>query len=86
MEVIIEGQIYISTSCIKSRSIKESVSKLVSAGFKNIELSGGTKFYPNYKDDLLKMKKNMTSKHHILPSWNSLANTVLELASSVSNQ
>ena len=51
------GQIYISTSCIKSSSIKESVLKLVSAGFKNIELSGGTKFYPNYKDDLLKMKK-----------------------------
>ena len=51
------GQIYISTACIKSSSIKESVLKLVSAGFKNIELSGGTKFYPDYKDDLLKMKK-----------------------------
>ncbi len=47
---------YVSTACIKHATIKESVEALAQSGFKNIELSGGTKYYPEYKQDLLKLK------------------------------
>ena len=50
--------IYISTSCIKSETIKESVLKLVESGFRNIELSGGTKYYSKLESDLLQLKEN----------------------------
>ncbi len=49
--------IYISSSCIKTNSIKETVTTLANAGFKNIELSGGTRFYPEYETDLLQLQK-----------------------------
>jgi len=45
--------IYISSSCIKAETIEESVRTLAEAGFKNIELSGGTKYYSHYESDLL---------------------------------
>ena len=48
--------IYISSSCIKSKLIKNSVFKLATYGFKNIELSGGTDFYNNYINDLIELK------------------------------
>ena len=51
------NQIFISSSCIKSNKIKESVIALADAGFKKIELSGGTKFYDNYQNDLLEIKE-----------------------------
>ena len=49
--------IYISSSCVKNKTIKESVQELVDSGFKNIELSGGTEYYDGFEDDLLKLKK-----------------------------
>ena len=45
--------IYVSSTCIKNKLIKESVEVLANAGFRNIELSGGTKFYTDYEKDLL---------------------------------
>ena len=48
--------IYISSSCIKTEFIKDSVLELANYGFKNIELSGGTNFYNNYINDLLELK------------------------------
>ena len=49
--------IYVSSSCIKSKKIKDSVEILANAGFKNIELSGGTDYYDELLDDLLLLKK-----------------------------
>ena len=48
--------IYVSSSCVKSTFINESVEKLAEEGFKNIELSGGTKPYPNLEQDLLALQ------------------------------
>jgi sugar phosphate isomerase/epimerase len=53
--------IYISSSCVKQKSIKEAVLELVSYGFKNIELSGGTDYYPQITDDLCELKE----KHNL---------------------
>ncbi|MCG7489652.1 sugar phosphate isomerase/epimerase [Vibrio sp. Of14-4] len=48
--------IYISSSCVKNDSIKNSVSQLANAGFKNIELSGGTELYDGFELDLLELR------------------------------
>jgi sugar phosphate isomerase/epimerase len=48
--------IYISSSCIKSKNIKDTITLLVKNGFKNIELSGGTEYYEGLIDDLLDLK------------------------------
>jgi sugar phosphate isomerase/epimerase len=50
--------IYISTSCVKAKTIKEAVNTLLSKGFKNIELSGGTEYYPDLENDLYIIKQN----------------------------
>lgn len=49
--------IYISSSCVKHRHIKDSVQELVENGFTNIELSGGTEHYDDLEKDLLSLKK-----------------------------
>lgn len=49
--------IYVSSACVRTSSIKESVSLLASNGYKNIELSGGTKFYPGILEDLFSLKE-----------------------------
>lgn len=48
--------IYVSSSCVKNKTIKESVLELAVAGFKNIELSGGTQYYDSIEQDLLALK------------------------------
>lgn len=48
--------IYISTSCIKSKYIFESIKILGENNFNNIELSGGTFFYDKIEEDLLRLK------------------------------
>lgn len=50
--------IYISTSCVKADTIKDSIEKLLKKGFKNIELSGGTEYYDDLQKDLINFKKN----------------------------
>jgi sugar phosphate isomerase/epimerase len=49
--------IYISTACLRSRFIKDSVSGLAGMGFRHIELSGGTAHYENYLGDLVELKE-----------------------------
>lgn len=48
--------IYVSSSCVKAKYIRESILQLVDAGFKNIELSGGTQPYENMLFDLKELK------------------------------
>ncbi|MDB4020986.1 sugar phosphate isomerase/epimerase [Litorivicinus sp.] len=50
--------IYVSTACVKFRRIDESVLHLAKAGFKNIELTGGTHYYDGFSDDLLRLKSD----------------------------
>ena len=74
--------IYVSTSCIKSKKIVDSVLKLAQNGFKNIELSGGTKYYDGFENDLLNLKKEFDLNyliHNYFPP--PLEHFVLNLAS-----
>jgi sugar phosphate isomerase/epimerase len=48
--------IYVSSSCVKTKRIGESVKILAEAGFKNIELSGGTEPYAELENDLLSLQ------------------------------
>lgn len=48
--------IFVSSSCVKNKLIKDSVLELVDIGFKNIELSGGTELYEDLESDLLEIK------------------------------
>ncbi len=48
--------IYVSTACVKAATIAEAVQTLASAGFKFVELSGGTPYYPGYENDLLELQ------------------------------
>lgn len=48
--------IYVSTSCVKNQKIGESVKQLADAGYRNIELSGGTSLYDGFEHDLLELK------------------------------
>ncbi|WP_306591078.1 sugar phosphate isomerase/epimerase [Geothrix sp. 21YS21S-4] len=58
--------IFVSTSCVRARKIDEAVIFLAEAGFTNIELSGGTQYYPSWKNDLLKLARlyNLTYRCH----------------------
>lgn len=49
--------IFISTSSVKERNIKDVIKLLYNFGFQNIELSGGTDFYPELEQDVLKLKE-----------------------------
>ena len=46
-------EIFVSSSCVRAKTINESVAILAQEGLTNIELSGGTKYYDNYLKDLL---------------------------------
>ncbi len=48
--------LYISSTCIKCDKITDTVEALARNGFKNIESSGGTKFYDGVEEDLLALK------------------------------
>jgi sugar phosphate isomerase/epimerase len=50
------AMIYISTACVKHNTIKGSVLELAQHGYKNIELTGGTRYYDSYENDLLELK------------------------------
>lgn len=49
--------IYISSSCIKKNNIAEILCILAINGIKNIELSGGTKYYNELEQELIKLKR-----------------------------
>lgn len=48
--------IYVSSSCVHNSKIGDSVKELASAGFRNIELSGGTEYYEGFEQELLELK------------------------------
>lgn len=58
--------IYISSSCIKKRNIKEIIELLADNGIRNIELSGGTDYYEGIENDLkmLKQRHKLTYACH----------------------
>ncbi len=57
--------IFISTSCVKNRTIKASVLELAKEGFKKIELSGGTDYYDDYLDDLLLLQDKYSLQYNL---------------------
>lgn len=48
--------IYVSSSCVKAKTIGDAVRQLHDAGFKCIELSGGTQPYPEMEHELADLK------------------------------
>jgi len=48
--------IYVSSSCVKTKKIKDAVETMAKFGLKHIELSGGTDYYDAYLDDLIELK------------------------------
>lgn len=48
--------IYISSASVRREKISECVEILARAGYRNIELSGGSKYYVRYADDLQDLK------------------------------
>jgi sugar phosphate isomerase/epimerase len=57
--------IFVSSSCVKAGKIKDAVLELARNGFRNIELSGGTVYYPGFEDDLLQLKSEYDLNYQI---------------------
>ena len=57
--------IFVSTACVKVETISESVTTLAEVGFKNFELSGGTKYYTNYENDLLRLQDKYALNYQV---------------------
>ena len=55
--------IYISSSCIKTNKINDSVQTLAENGFTNIELSGGTIPYADLERDLLRLQDQYNTNY-----------------------
>lgn len=74
--------IYVSSSCVKARTIKEACIKLNNEGYSNIELSGGTDWYPEWEKDLIEVREtlglSLLAHNYFPPPKNSF---VLNLAS-----
>lgn len=49
--------IYVSSTCSKEKKIGPALHELITYGFKNIELSGGTEYYQGCIDDILEIKE-----------------------------
>lgn len=49
--------LYITSLCSSKKRIGDTVQELVQLGFRNIELTGGTKFYDTFEKDLFDLKK-----------------------------
>jgi len=52
-------KVFISSTCIRREKIADSVTELHRHGFHNIELSGGSSWYPEFEDDLLRLKDEL---------------------------
>ena len=57
--------IYISSCCVKAKKIKDAVILLAEAGFKHIELTGGTKYYTDYENDLLSLQEQYDLNYQV---------------------
>ena len=74
--------LYISASYVKHDKLKDLLEKFAQEGFKNIELSGGFKYYEKYEEDLLELKRKYNFNyllHNCFPQPKD--NFVLNLAS-----
>lgn len=74
--------IYISSASAKKTIISQSIQFLADNGFTSIELSGGTRYYPGYIEDLKKLQKAYKLKyifHNYFPP--PIEDFVLNLAS-----
>lgn len=60
--------LYISSACVRNERISDSIEELVSNGFHNIELSGGSKYYKGFEDDLFDLK-NKYGLNYILHNY-----------------
>lgn len=83
MKVDKTNQIFVSTSGIRAQRIGDAVRQLANAGFNCIELSGGTKPYPELETDLLSLKSefNLVYRcHNYFPPPDT--NFVMNLSSS----
>lgn len=49
--------IYVSSACIAKKKIGEVIDTYVQNGIKEIELSGGTQYYPDIERDLSEKQK-----------------------------
>lgn len=49
--------LYVSSACLKANKISDIVKRFAEAGIRNIELSGGTKYYPEVEKDLVELKE-----------------------------
>lgn len=49
--------LYVSSACIKTAKICDAVETLAQEGIRYIELSGGTRYYEGYMQDLMRLKK-----------------------------
>ncbi len=49
--------IYVSSACIKGDKISDIIVEYAESGIRNIELSGGTKYYEDIKTDLCRLKE-----------------------------
>lgn len=49
--------IYVSSACVRNNYISETIEQYANAGIKNIELSGGTKYYEGIESDLVQLRK-----------------------------
>ncbi|WP_394221932.1 sugar phosphate isomerase/epimerase family protein [Alteromonas gracilis] len=54
---MISEHIFVSSSCVNNNRIGDSVLQLAQAGYKNIELSGGTNLYDDWKSDLIRLMR-----------------------------
>jgi sugar phosphate isomerase/epimerase len=61
--------IYISSACVRAKTIAESIHQINDLGFKYIELSGGTSPYPTLINDLKELKErgNQFLLHNYFP-------------------
>jgi len=74
--------IYVSSSSIRKDTMKEVIEGLYLNGFSSIELSGGTNYYKDLEDDLIRLKREYDLNylcHHYFPP--PLEHFVLNLAS-----
>ncbi len=51
--------IFVSTACVKNARIVDSVRELAAAGYKNLELTGGTERYDEYLEELAEAKREL---------------------------
>ena len=55
--------IYVSSACVNNKYICETIEQYAKVGIKNIELSGGTRYYKDIEKDLSKLRKKYNLKY-----------------------